>query len=61
MWVSKKRWETVNKRIAELEEKVQNYQIVLAKHVEEHERENEELKVILASLKGELLKALGVV
>lgn len=56
MWISTKKWRSLEKKIAELEREVQNHRDVLAKHLKDHEKENEDFRNILKSLKKEVEK-----
>lgn len=55
MWVSKKNWNALEKRIADLEVKTQSQQNAMLFHLESHGKENEELKAILENIR-EMLK-----
>ena len=56
MWISTKKWRSLEKKIAEFEREVQNHRDVLAKHLTDHEKENEDFRNILKSLKKEVEK-----
>lgn len=51
MWISFKKWNDMNKKIAELEHKVRIQQEALTKHLSDSEQENLELKNILSELR----------
>ena len=51
MWISKKKWKTLEKRIADLERKVQSQQELFKLHINNHEQSVSELKSIVDSLK----------
>lgn len=54
MWVSKKEWNNLQKRIADLELENQSQRNALIKHLDDHIQENEELREILGNIKKEL-------
>ena len=56
MWISTKKWRSLEKKIAELEREVQKHRDVLAKHLTDHEKENEDFRNILISLNKEVEK-----
>ena len=43
MWVSSKKWNAFEKRIADLEREVQSQRHALTKHLSDHEQENKDL------------------
>lgn len=51
MWISSKKWNDMNKKIAELERKARIQQEALTKHLSDSEQENLELKGILSELR----------
>lgn len=55
MWVSKKRVDGLEKKIAGLEYEIQAQRDTLAKHLSDHEQENIELRNIIDNMKRELL------
>lgn len=52
MWISKKKLNVLEKRIADLEDKTQSQQSVISSLLENQEKETEELKIILENIKG---------
>lgn len=55
MWVSKKKVDGLEKKIAGLEYEIQAQRNALAKHLSDHEQENVELRHIIDDMKRELL------
>lgn len=58
MWISRKKWNEMQNKIADLEEQVQSQQKILIKHMDDHERENKELINILQGVKNEIYKGM---
>ena len=58
MWISKRRLENMENRIADLEREVQSQRNVLDKHFSNHKQENEEIKEIFDSIKREIYKGI---
>lgn len=56
MWISKKRWQLLEKKIADLEVQVQSQREIMMVHMNDHENENNELKDILESVKKEIYR-----
>lgn len=54
MWVSKKEWNSLQKKITDLENETQSQRDALIKHLNDHTQENEELCEILENIKKEL-------
>ena len=52
MWISKKKWEETDKKIAGLEKVIQNQQEILKEHIAEHEESVKELKDIIKTIKN---------
>ncbi len=52
MWISKKKLNVLEKRIADLEDKTQSQQSVISSLLENQEKETKELKIILENIKG---------
>lgn len=52
MWISKKKLNVLEKRIADLEDKTQSQQSAIYSLLENQEKETEELKIILENIKG---------
>lgn len=52
MWISKKKLNVLEKRIADLEDKTQSQQSAISSLLENQEKETEELKIILENIKG---------
>lgn len=50
MWISKKRFRSLEEKIADLEVRVQSQQKILLLHIQEHEKSVSERKEIIASL-----------
>lgn len=51
MWVSKEKWDKLNKKIAGLETQVRNQQEIILLHIQEHEESVVELKQIINGVK----------
>lgn len=51
MWVSKKEWNSLQKKITDLEKETQSQRNALIKHLDDHTQENEELREILENIK----------
>lgn len=56
MWISKRKLEAIEKRVADLEQKVQSQQNTLVNHLSNHKQENDELRKIFADIKEEIYK-----
>lgn len=56
MWISAKRWRTLEEKIAELEHGAQIQRDALDKHLSDHEQENKKIRNILTDIKKELYK-----
>lgn len=56
MWISKKKLNVLEKRIADLEGKTRSQQSVISSLLENQEKETKELKIILENIK-EMFKA----
>lgn len=54
VWISNKKWEDMEKRIAALEFTVQEQRTLMKKHIKMHEKENQELKEIIPQIKEEI-------
>lgn len=52
MWISKKKLNVLEKRIADLEDKTRSQQSAISSLLENQEKETEELKIILENIKG---------
>ena len=52
MWISKKKLNVLEKRIADLEDKTRSQQSVISSLLENQEKETKELKIILENIKG---------
>lgn len=52
MWISKKKLNVLEKRIADLEDKIRSQQSVISSLLENQEKETKELKIILENIKG---------
>lgn len=52
MWISKKKLNVLEKRIADLEGKTRSQQSVISSLLENQEKETKELKIILENIKG---------
>ena len=50
-WVSKKEWDELNRRIADLEAKIHDQQNLLLLHIQDHEESVTELKQIFNEIK----------
>lgn len=57
MEVSKNKWNEMEKRLADLEGRVQGQQKIILLHIDAHRKENEELNRILSNIKAEVYKA----
>lgn len=51
MWISRKKWNALVKKIADLEVQVQSQQKCFKEHVNDHEQSVKELKDIIESIK----------
>lgn len=51
MWISRRRWEKTEKRIADLEKAVRGQKKILEFHMDEHLESVNELKGIISTLK----------
>ena len=58
MWISKKKWEMAEKRIADLELQVQSQQEAIVEHLQTHIDEAERLKEALKETEYNLIKNL---
>lgn len=56
MWIAKRKWVLQEKRIDDLEKKVQDQNEILHSHMLKHETENAELKEIIDSFEKEIIK-----
>lgn len=56
MWVSQKRLNALEEKISDLENRIQGQKDVLIKHLDDHGKENGELKQIFNDLKRELTR-----
>lgn len=52
MWVKKKKWKTLEKKVTDLEAIVQGQNEIFQIHLEEHSKSVKELKDIINSLKN---------
>lgn len=54
MWISKEKWSALNKKIVDLESKIQGQQKIICDHMETHQRETDDLKKALNDTKDGL-------
>lgn len=54
MWISRKKWNEMQNKIADLEEQVQSQQKIMKSHMNEHEKSVEELKEIVLDIKNHI-------
>lgn len=54
MWVSKKKWNELNKKVADLETTIQDQQGFLVKHIKNHEKENKDFRKAISEVKESL-------
>lgn len=54
MWISKKRWQLLEKKIADLEVQVQSQQEIMMEYMNGYENETNELKEVLENAKKEI-------
>lgn len=59
MWISNRKWKSIEKRIADLEQNVQSQQNTLDKHLDNHKQENEELRKTFEKIKEEIYKGIA--
>ena len=59
MWISNRKWKSIEKRIADLEKNVQSQQNTLDKHLDNHKQENEELRKTFEKIKEEIYKGIA--
>lgn len=59
MWISKRKWKSIEKRVADLEQNVQSQQNTLVKHLDNHKQENEELRKTFEKIKEEIYKGIA--
>lgn len=56
MWISKEKYQSMEKKIADLEKEIQSQQKALYKHLNDDMKEMKELKRILVSINHEFCK-----
>lgn len=52
MWISKRKWKTLEGTVTDLERKIQGQHEIFKMHIKEHEKSVKELKEIINSLKN---------
>ena len=61
MWISKQKWEVLQKRIADLEQGVQSQQKAVLHHLNTHVDEAKQLKIALNDTETNLMKGIEAI